>query len=131
MGVVSKNLFPAALPFRQIIFLTSSNFLYKNLRVMTWTMFTAFLKRKFGPSEPQAYYTEKEINANRRLEKTWSPTRPQFRTLVYELLEADPPPWECKSNISRTDFDPNFAQRSCARCRTASTTRKKLSASGN
>ncbi|XP_065833697.1 uncharacterized protein [Oscarella lobularis] len=62
----------------------------KQGRVVTWTMFTVFLKRKFGPSDPQVYYTEKLIECKQEAREDVESYSTRFRTLVYELLEADP-----------------------------------------
>ena len=62
----------------------------KQGRVVTWTTFTAFLKWKFGPSDPQVYYTEKLIECKQEAREDVESYTTRFRTLVCELLKADP-----------------------------------------
>ena len=57
---------------------------------VTWEALTAFLKRKFGPADPQVYYTEKLIECRQGLREDVDTFTTRFRNLVFELLEVDP-----------------------------------------
>ena len=57
---------------------------------VTWEALTAFLKRKFGPADPQVYYTEKLIECRQGLREDVETFTTRFRNLVFELLEVDP-----------------------------------------
>ena len=57
---------------------------------VTWEALTAFRKRKFGPADPQVYYTEKLIECRQGLREDVETFTTRFRNLVFELLEVDP-----------------------------------------
>ena len=57
---------------------------------LTWKKFVAFLKRKFGPADPHVHYTERLIACQQGPREDVDAFTTRFRTLVFELLEADP-----------------------------------------
>ena len=57
---------------------------------INWTSFWEFLKKKFGPNDPQVYYTDKLIACRQGLREDVDTFTTRFRTIVYDLLEADP-----------------------------------------